>query len=138
MIGPFVPFESDPVPEIDGRATGKSPAVAVVDAIAALEAVDPAEMPPIRESVEPDVMNALLDHRAGMDGSVLGLCFHYAGWNVFVRGDGTFVVADPDNWSEPTPLFYDALRRERPDSIGSGARPAPDCFVSKPFLISDR
>ena len=97
-----VSFECTPVRELD-TTDHESPTVAIVEAVADLEGKAPTAMPPIAETVDPDVIDRLLGQNGAS--SELGLCFTYRGWNVFARGDGTVVVGDPEQLSENTPLF---------------------------------
>lgn len=98
-----VSFRCSPVREI--HVTDRPLGEAVVQAVADLEGVDPMALPSLHDSVEPDALDQLVSHRSSDSNATLAVMFTYAGWNVFVRGDGTVVVGDPDRMSEPTPLF---------------------------------
>ncbi len=98
-----VSFECTPVREIQLHGSERTPAEAIVEAVADVEDVAPTALPPLYESVDPDALNALVENHSGA--SDLGVCITYHGWNVFVRGDGRIVVGNPNRTGEPTPLF---------------------------------
>lgn len=100
-----VSFECIPVREINCHRRDQSPAVAIVETVAELENVDPDALSPLYESVDPDALAQLVEHAGDDSDGPLSLCFTYHGWNVFVRGDGTIIVGDPDEIGDPTPLF---------------------------------
>lgn len=97
-----VAFECTPVREANVEPGGRSPAMAVIETVTGVEGVDPMELPPLSDAIDPDVIDLLVTP----DGdSQAGLCFTYNQWNVFVRADGTIIIADPDEKVVPTPLF---------------------------------
>lgn len=61
---------------------------AVVGAVADAKAVDPLDLPPLYEAVDPDALGDLVGGAAG--GARIE--FAYAGCRVVVRGDGTVAV----------------------------------------------
>lgn len=100
-----VSFSCTPVVEIDLSDDDTTPIEAIVEAVAELEGVDPQDLPPFHDVVEPMSLSLLLEHSRRQATSELGVCFTYCGWNVFARGDGTVVIGDPDQLTAPTPLF---------------------------------
>lgn len=98
-----VSYECTPVRETTGDPDDRSPAVAVVKLITDVEETDPAELPPLADTIDPDVINTFVGStKPDSEGA---LCFTYSGWNIFVRADGTIVVGDPTKKTEATPLF---------------------------------
>lgn len=100
-----VQCECAPVHETRYRFDGdRTPSEAVIEALATAEEVEPTELPPLYRSVEPDALNRLFgDPEEGP----AALLFDHAGWNVFVRGDGTVIICDPEQRGETTALFHD-------------------------------
>ncbi|GAB6860017.1 HalOD1 output domain-containing protein [Haloplanus litoreus] len=95
-------------PVIDSRYEGdgaRTPAEAVVEAVAAAADVDPLELPPLHEYVDPDALNELFQQheRSGEADTVLS--FRIDHWNVFVRADGRIRVCDGTQATDPTPVF---------------------------------
>ncbi|QSG10405.1 Uncharacterized protein HSR122_3036 [Halapricum desulfuricans] len=67
--------------------------------------VDPADLPPLFDYVEPDALNALFDPSDRVaDGDTL-LSFQVDTWNVFVRSDGRIRVCDGTQLTDPKPVF---------------------------------
>lgn len=65
----------------DGDST--SPSEAVIDVLAAVEATDPADLPPLFHAVDPDALDSLAPS-AGADEESLTVSFAYAGHDVTV------------------------------------------------------
>lgn len=84
---------------------GQTPVEAIKEAVADLEDIEPRELPPLAEWIDPDVVNRLFEQDQSQREATAALCFTYAEWNVFVRSDGTFIIGDPDMKTGPTPLF---------------------------------
>lgn len=61
----------------------------VVQSVASHTDTDPMELPPLNESIDPDVLNGFLS-----DGSQASIRFEYAGCDIIVRGDGSVDVTD--------------------------------------------
>lgn len=78
---------------------------AIINALADAAGVDPTELPPLFEYVDPDALNALFtaSDRA-TDGNTL-LSFQVDTWNVFVRSDGRIRVCDGTQLTDPEPVF---------------------------------
>lgn len=72
------------------------PSESVVATIAALAGEEPTELTPLYEAVEPDAIDALVEHarRTGHPDRTR-LTFAYAGYEVSVRGDGRILVSLP-------------------------------------------
>ena len=100
-----VSFECTPVREAHVDPDGQPPAVAVVETVADLEDADAVELPPLADTVDPDVIDQLVTSAGADIDSLAGLCFTYCDWNVFVRADGTIIIGDPAEMYTPTPLF---------------------------------
>lgn len=68
--------------------SGRTPASAVVHAVAAAEDRDPDELEPLARSIDPDVLNALFDPPSLGSTRHRRLVFRHAGYEVTVTGDG--------------------------------------------------
>jgi hypothetical protein len=88
--------------EAEGSQT---PAEAVVEAVAAAADVDPLELPPLHDYVEPDALNKLFQHQDGSGTAETILSFKMKSWNVFIRADGCIRVCDGTQPTDPTPVF---------------------------------
>lgn len=102
--GLAVSFECTPVREVLIEE-GETPVEVIVDAIADIEDVEPTNLPPLHESIEPMSLCLMLEHCRVNKTSEVGICFVYNGWNIFVRGDGTVFVGDPERKGTQTPMF---------------------------------
>lgn len=80
------------------------PSRAVVEAVAAAEGVDPVDLAPLHDSVEPDALDRLFDRR-GEAGTAAVVVFSVDRWNVFVHGDGRVLVCDAEQPAETAPVF---------------------------------
>lgn len=78
-----------------GGASGETPVEAVVEAVAAVEAVEPIELDPLYEAIDPDALNHLCATQTDSDGDPLEVQFSFQGWTIVVRGDETVQVLDP-------------------------------------------
>lgn len=67
-----------------------TPVYAVVSAVAEVEGVDPVDLPPLYNAINPEALNALFTSRN--DTSSASVKFEYAGYNVIVHGEGTVKV----------------------------------------------
>ncbi|WP_340102255.1 HalOD1 output domain-containing protein [Salinibaculum salinum] len=96
-------YECTPVLETNVASDDRSPSVAIVEIIADFEVTDPVKLPALADTIDPDVIDTFV---ASTESDTVGaLCFTYSDWNVFVRADGTIVVADPRKMNASTPLF---------------------------------
>ncbi|PSP84646.1 hypothetical protein BRC83_05260 [Halobacteriales archaeon QS_1_68_17] len=87
----------------------RSPSVAIIEAVAAAEGVPPGELDPLYETIDPDLMDRLLADRSDPSTPPKLIRFSFAGWNVFVRGDGVIRVCDPDRLTDPAPAFQKSI-----------------------------
>lgn len=82
---------------------------AIIWALADAADVDPTDLPPLFEYVDPDALNALFDRE---DIAVAGdtiLSFQVDTWNVFVRSDGRIRICDATRPTEPQPVFASTI-----------------------------
>lgn len=101
----FTPVRETRVGEDDDR----SPSEAVAEVVASAEESTPTQLPPLYESIDPDALDQLVSGDSPPDSSPLVVQFSHAGWNVFVRGDGTIRLCDPTCPSERAPAFEKPL-----------------------------
>jgi len=88
-----------------GRESGQSPSEAIIQAVAAAAGVEPTELPPLFDFVDPDALDTLFqDHTGAADAEKL-LSFRIKTWNVFVRADGRVLVCDGTQCTDPQPVF---------------------------------
>ncbi|MBX0322981.1 hypothetical protein EGH21_08065 [Halomicroarcula sp. F13] len=85
----------------------RPPSVAVVEAVAAAEGVEPTELRSLSADIDLEAVDALFEND-DTTGQAHVLSYTVAGWNVFVRGDGAIRVCDPTQTGEPTPTFEQA------------------------------
>ncbi|MGQ4557240.1 HalOD1 output domain-containing protein [Halobellus sp. GM3] len=78
---------------------------AVLRALADAAGVDPTELPPLFDYVDPDALNALFEPSDGVKNGDTLLSFRVETWNVFVRSDGRIRVCDATQPTEPEPVF---------------------------------
>lgn len=86
-------------------STNASPVEAVAKAVAEVEGIDPAALPPLYGHVDVEAMNQLVARDS--DGPSSGFVFGFTvdKWHVFVRGDGRIRIFDGETEREPTPVF---------------------------------
>lgn len=69
----------------------------VITAVARAAAVDPTELPPLFEYIDPDALDKLAGDDFGMPSRFTGyLTFDYDSYSVTVHGDGEIVVTELD------------------------------------------
>lgn len=73
--------------------SGRTPASAVVHAVAAAEGRDPDELEPLAGSIDPDVLNTLFDPPSLGSTRDRRLVFRHAGYEVTVTGEGLIELA---------------------------------------------
>lgn len=101
-----VSFECTQVGSANYNAdSDRQPAEVIAEVVADAEGVDPTDLSPLYESIEPDALNRLFGQHGRQLNPEKAFCFTHEGWNVFVRGDGQIIVGDPDNLSKPTSLW---------------------------------
>lgn len=85
----------------------------VIEAVADAKGVDPLDLPPLFDSVDPDALDGLFGD-ADASASITSLCFEVAGCEVRVRGSGDVVVvrseSDLDTFEGESPTVQDASR----------------------------
>lgn len=112
MSDQVVSFSCECTPVVESRfgdERSRSPSTAIIDAVAAAENVAPAELAPLYDEIDPETVDKLFAHGTHDSASPTLLRTTVAGWNVFVRGDGTVRVCDPDRLTDPEPVFDKAL-----------------------------
>ena len=83
----------------------RSATEAIIWALADAVDVDPTDLPPLFDYVDPDALNALFDPNDRVtDGDAL-LSFQVDTWNVFVRSDGRIRVCDATQPTDLEPVF---------------------------------
>ena len=102
--------ECTPVCDVEfGEMTGRAPSEAVVEAVAALEGVEPTTLETLYDHINPEALDHLFADSSGATVPTKLCTFTYCGWNVFVRGDGTVRVCDPDRTTDPEPVFEKSI-----------------------------
>jgi len=95
-----------PVVDTQYRKDGsETPAKVIIDAVAEAANVEPVELPPLYEFIDPDSLNTLFQQHEGAVDSEAVLSFRIDHWNVFVRADGRIRVCDSTQPTEPQPVF---------------------------------
>lgn len=85
--------------------SGSSATEAVILALAEAVGVDPTDLPPLFDYVDPDALDALFDrYDVGVGGDSI-FSFQVDTWNVFVRSDGRIRVCDATQPTDPEPVF---------------------------------
>lgn len=64
----------------------------VIDQVAANEGVDPLALPPLYETLDPEVLDALIESHSDRTDGGLSVNFTYQNYSVHVRGDGSVDV----------------------------------------------
>lgn len=80
-------FEQRPGPETTSAVKTGPPSKTIVRAVADVDDVDPTELPPLYEAIDPDALDAVFRGRS--DGSVT---FDYSGYTVTVRENAEVTV----------------------------------------------
>ncbi len=87
------------------RAVHRSPSEVIIDALASAADVDPTELPPLYDFVDPDALDRLFDGHRGAADADATLSFTAETWNVFVCADGRIRVCDATRPTDPKPVF---------------------------------
>lgn len=98
-------------PVVDARfesENGESPSMTIINALATAMDVEPTELPPLFEIVDPDAIDALFSNNGGDTESAAMLSFNHRHWNVFVNADGRIRVCDASRPTDPQPVFESA------------------------------
>ena len=72
----------------------------VVTAVAEAKGVDPLDLKPLYDVIDPDALNRMFRPSAGSPPAVMELSFSMAGCKVVVHGDGEVVVTPPAETDE--------------------------------------
>ena len=88
-----------------GNESDHSPVEVIVDAVARAAGVEPMELPPLYEYVDPDAIDTLFERHQGAKDAEALLSFKVDTWNVFVRADGRIRVCDATQPTKPEPVF---------------------------------
>lgn len=72
--------------------TAHPPSLAVVERVANCERVRPTDLVPLYETIDPDALDGLVDHR-DRNAAALRIEFTYHGYDVTVTGDGVVHLA---------------------------------------------
>lgn len=95
-----------PVVDAQYRKDGsETPAEVIINAVAEAANVEPLELSPLYEFIDPDALNTLFQQDEGAVDSEAILSFNIDTWNVFVRADGRIRVCDSTQPTEPQPVF---------------------------------
>ncbi|MFB1066845.1 HalOD1 output domain-containing protein, partial [Natrinema sp. H-ect4] len=82
-----------------------SPIVVIAEALAEAAEIDPVDLPPLYEFVDPDALDQLFgDHDGAAHADAL-LNFRVETWYVFIRADGRIRVCDATQPTDPEPVF---------------------------------
>lgn len=100
-----VSCECTPVVDAQYVESDQSVGAVVVDALAEAAGVDPAELPPLYEFIDPDMLDCLVDYHDGRADTDAVVSFTVESWNVFVRADGRVRVCDAARHTDPQPIF---------------------------------
>lgn len=95
-------------PVVDARfqeSTGEKPSMTIINALATAMGVEPTELPPLFEIVDPDAVDSLFSNNTSSPGAEAMLSFNYRNWNVFVNADGRIRVCDASQPIDPQPVF---------------------------------
>jgi hypothetical protein len=85
-------MNSDPTTPTERVADNESATEAVVLAVAEATGVDPLDLDPLYDCVDPDALDALFDSGDGLDDLTGSFEFTYAGCDVTVNADQRVVV----------------------------------------------
>lgn len=92
-----------------GHEDDLSPTEVIIDALAEATGVDPTNLPPLFENIDPDAIDSLFDNSAGEAPVDTYLCFRVEDWNVFVHADGRIRVCDATRHTDPEPVFEKSM-----------------------------
>lgn len=92
------------------EGSNQTPSEVITEAVASAAGVEPIEIQPLYDFLDPDALNALFDAQ-NKDGNVKQvLSFKLDTWNIFVRDDGKIRVCDAtQRLTEPEPVFKDSV-----------------------------
>ena len=81
----------------------EQPSEAIVTAVATLADEDPLELPPLYEVVEPNALEALIEHAHRKNAGTHQVWFTYEGFDVGVRTDGRITIVEATGSSASSP-----------------------------------
>jgi hypothetical protein len=84
---------------------GQTPTEVIIAALAEAAEMDPVDLPPLYDYVDPDALNRLFGEHDGAALADALLSFQVENWNVFVRADGRIRVCDNTRPTDPEPVF---------------------------------
>ena len=93
------------VDDVYDTRSDRAPVKVIIGAVAEAAGVDPVELPPLYDFVDPEALNRLFARDEGTTDSDTLLSFQIETWNVFVRNDGHVRVCDARQPTEPAPVF---------------------------------
>ncbi|MFC6862967.1 HalOD1 output domain-containing protein [Halomicroarcula sp. GCM10025817] len=96
------------VPVVDAEydsTSGRPPTETIIRALADAAGVEPVDLPPIYEYVDPEALDALFEGHDGDTDSDTILSFQVDAWNVFVHSDGRIRICDANQRTDPVPVF---------------------------------
>ncbi|MFC7020687.1 MULTISPECIES: HalOD1 output domain-containing protein [Haloarcula] len=96
------------VPVVDAEydsKSGRPPVETIIKALADAADVEPVDLPPIYEYVDPEALDALFERRGGGTDNDTILSFQVDSWNVFVHSDGRIRICDAKQRTDPAPVF---------------------------------
>ncbi|SEH45380.1 hypothetical protein SAMN05192561_10218 [Halopenitus malekzadehii] len=86
---------------------GRPPSLAIIEAVAAAEGVDPLELDVLSDTIDLESIDKLLK---GSDGTPIHIQFSVNEWDVFVRDDGAIRVCDSNQVTDPASVFEKPVR----------------------------
>ncbi|MFC7248454.1 HalOD1 output domain-containing protein [Halomicroarcula sp. GCM10025324] len=92
-----------------GGDTGRGPAQAIIEGVAAAEDIAPTELTPLYDDVDLEAVAQLFSTAGPSAARPMLLECSVLGWKVYVRGDGALRVCDPERPTDPAPVFEKAI-----------------------------
>ncbi|MFC6863818.1 HalOD1 output domain-containing protein [Halomicroarcula sp. GCM10025817] len=92
-----------------GGDAGRSPAEAVVEAVAAAEGVASLELPSLYDEIDLESVDRLFSETTPPSTRPTLLQFSVLGWKVYLRSDGALRVCDPTQSTDTGPVFEKAI-----------------------------
>ncbi len=89
------------------RAGDESGTEAIVRAVADAADVDPLDLPPLFQAIDPEIIDRVFARSDDFPSERVTLSFEYDRWEVFIRSDGHIVICDPSIQRDVTPIFVE-------------------------------
>lgn len=108
MVGQDMGLFRTSVPIVDADyavESGRPPAEAIIEDIAAAADIDPMDLPPLYQFVELEAIDELFQNHGQKKETNALFCFQMDQWNVFISSDGKIRVCDATEHVEPEPIF---------------------------------